>query len=57
MTTQAAAEVGDRARVEDVFRANPSPPRHLHTPAQTIERGHGNLDNSSVKMIVEEMSA
>src|SRR5262245_26924366 len=39
VTTQALAEVVDAARVEDIFRADPRAPRHLHAPAQAIERG------------------
>jgi NADH dehydrogenase len=39
MTTQAAAEVVEAARVENVLGANPGAPRRLHAPAQTIECG------------------
>src|SRR6188508_90992 len=37
MTTQAAAEFVETARVEDVLGANPGAPRHLHAPTQAIE--------------------
>src|SRR6188508_1321653 len=39
MTTQAVAEVVNPARVEDIVRTDPRAPRHLHAPAQAIERG------------------